>query len=88
MQLGNARLCASTHKTSGAANPVLGCTGSQPTSCLTAIVAIICYAILSAVQFLSLMIVFGAYCILTYFIDIHADAAEGLMVSYLAEHNC
>lgn len=31
---------------------------------------------------------FGAYCISTYFIDIHADAAEGLQVSYLAEHNC
>ena len=34
------------------------------------------------------LIILAAYCILTYFIDIHADAADGLMVSYLAERNC
>ena len=33
-------------------------------------------------------IVFGAYCMSTYFIDVHADGAEGLMVCYLAEENC
>ncbi len=38
--------------------------------------------------FIVALILFGAYCISTYFIDIHADAAEGLMVSYLAEQNC
>lgn len=61
---------------------------------LVAIVAIVCYLILQGRGanytnwFIVALIIFGAYCILTYFVDIHADAADGLMVSYLAEHNC
>lgn len=30
------------------------------------------------------MILF-TYCLVTYFIDVHADAAEGIQVSYLLE---
>jgi len=58
------------------------------------VVSIICFLILRGRGaqytnwFIMALIVFGAYCILTYFIDTHANAAEGLMVSYLAEHNC
>lgn len=31
------------------------------------------------------LILFLSYCITTYFIDIHADAAEGLQIAYLTE---
>lgn len=61
---------------------------------LVAIVAIISYFLLSGRGasytnwFIIGLIIFGAYCISTYFIDIHADAAEGIQVSYLTEHNC
>jgi hypothetical protein len=34
------------------------------------------------------IIVIATYCILTYFIDMHGHAAEGLMVCYLVEDNC
>jgi uncharacterized membrane protein len=53
------------------------------------LIAIISYFILAAKGtsftnwFIIALIVFGAYCISTYFIDIHADAAEGVQVSYL-----
>ena len=32
-----------------------------------------------------IIILLLAYCIVTYFIDIHADCAEGLQIAYLAE---
>lgn len=57
------------------------------------LVAIICYSILAGraeytTGYVMALIVFGAYCMVTYFIDIHADAAEGVQVCYLAEENC
>lgn len=61
---------------------------------LVAIVTFISYLILSGREasytnwFIFALIIFSAYCISTYFIDIHANAADGLMVSYLTEHNC
>lgn len=56
------------------------------------IITIICYFILETRStytntYILALIVFGAYCIVTYFIDIVADAAEGIMVCYLAEQN-
>lgn len=55
--------------------------------------AIICFTILEGRStytngYILALIVFGTYCIVTYFIDIHSDAAEGLEVCYLAEENC
>lgn len=59
---------------------------------LVAIVAVICYFILAARSsytnwYILALVIFGAYCVVTYFIDILADAAEGLMVCYLSEQN-
>jgi len=60
---------------------------------VVSLVAIISYFILAGRGasytnwFIIALIIFSAYCISTYFIDIHANAADGLMVSYLAEHN-
>ena len=56
------------------------------------IVAIICYFILDARssyfnKYILALVIFGAYCVITYFIDVVADAAEGLMICYLAEKN-
>ncbi len=60
---------------------------------LVVLVVLICYAILSSrTAFISvwalIYIIFFAYCVVTYFIDIHCDAAEGLVVCYLTEENC
>lgn len=60
---------------------------------LVALVTIICYAILSGrTDIISawaiVYIVFFAYCSVTYFVDIHADSAEGLLICYLTEENC
>ena len=56
------------------------------------IVAIICFFILEARSsytnaFILILIIFAGYCIVTYFIDVVADGAEGIMVCYLAEQN-
>lgn len=41
---------------------------------------------INGINILSLLIILIlAYCIVTYFIDIHADAAESLQISYLTE---
>ena len=37
--------------------------------------------------FTLLLIIFLSYCVVTYFIDIHADAAEGLQTSYLLDND-
>ena len=34
-----------------------------------------------------LLIMFLSYCVVTYFIDIHADAAEGLQITYLLDND-
>ena len=34
-----------------------------------------------------ILIVFLSYCVVTYFIDIHADAAEGLQITYLLDND-
>lgn len=60
---------------------------------MVSLIAIICYFILAGRAsyingFVIGAIIFGSYCIVTYFIDIHADAAEGIQVCYLTEENC
>ena len=59
---------------------------------MVAIVSLICFFILFVRStytnwYILALIVFGAYCVVTYFIDILADAAEGLMICYLSERN-
>ena len=54
--------------------------------------AMICYGIMKGkidgISTWSLfLIIFLAYCVVTYFIDIHADAAEGLQIAYLLDQN-
>lgn len=54
------------------------------------VVTIICYWIMKSkinginVQSLIIIMIL-AYCVVTYFIDIHADAGEALQIAYLAE---
>ena len=60
---------------------------------LVSVVVIICYFILaSRTDYISLWslayITFFAYCMVTYFIGAHTDAAEGLLICYLTEENC
>lgn len=61
---------------------------------IVVIVSFISYLILSGRGasytnwFIMALIIFSAYCISTYFVDIHANAADGLMVTYLTEYNC
>lgn len=51
----------------------------------------ICYGLMKsnidAISTWSLvLIILLAYCVVTYFIDIHADSAEGLQICYLLEN--
>ena len=42
--------------------------------------------ILGSIDYLSLLIsALFAYCVLNYFVDLHADLAEGIQIGYLIE---
>ena len=54
--------------------------------------ALICYGLMKGKigginTWTMVLILLLSYCIVTFFIDIHADAAEGLQISYLLDYD-